>query len=223
MINLSSIIKNKLLISVLILIFIILIIVSLIYFKKITNYNIIFKSANYSSINNMIFYDSELDLSETTKQELAIIADEFANQYPNKQLLYVPGGNPAVINMPIVFNFIQISNNIIIDDTKVEIDYFRKTGKVIDIKVTNLKDISDTKIKLDIDTIKNIAQKHIEQKYNISKDITCEMELRYYKSKICWKISFFHMSDDYNIYIDANSGNIIESKRNTTFFSEPIF
>ena len=228
--NLSNIMKNKLLWA-LILIFILLIIVVSIYFKAITNnntiinetnnnsiYTITFKSVNYSSINNIIFYDSELDLSEETKRIFLLISNEFANKYPNKQLLYLPGETPTAINMPVVFRFIQISNNIIIDDTRVEIDYFRKTEKVTDIRVTNLKDILDTKIKIDIDTIKDIAQKHIEQKYNISKNLTCEMELRYYKSKICWKISFFFMPDNYEVYIDANSGNIIESKNYTTVF-----
>ena len=47
-------------------------------------------------------------------------------------------------------------------------------------------------------------------KYDILTDVTCQMELRYYKSKICWKITFYHSIYENEIFIDANTGKIID-------------
>lgn len=70
----------------------------------------------------------------------------------------------------------------------------------------------DNIIKIDKIDIENIAKEHISKNYDIFNDFECEMELRYYESKICWRISFIHSVHQISIYIDANSGKIIDTR-----------
>ena len=207
-------------------------------YKDLTPNYIKFNEINYSSIHNIIFYDSELKFDEERKEKFDLISKEFSNKYPNKQILFLEklGEINAGHNYSI-YSFIQISNNIIIDNDALNI-YFNETTRNIDYILSaseydrnslnslrgqlnsypidykvNWKNVpKDNIIKIDKNDIKDIAKKHIAEEYNISRELKCQMELRYYESKICWRITFIHSVDEISIYIDANSGEIIDTR-----------
>lgn len=131
--------KKLILATIVFLIIIAIMVVILLYFynegltQNSNNYNITFNEINYTSINNTIFYNSKLNLSEETKEHFDIISKEFSNQYQNKQISFLEklGEINDSGNIYSIYSFIQISNNIIIDNDALNI-YFNETDRKID-------------------------------------------------------------------------------------------
>jgi hypothetical protein len=197
-------------------IFIISILINKIELKRneITNY-IIFESAEYESIENIVFYSKETKMDDDLKNNLTMIANELKVKYPNKSILYLRNLSK---NM---YRCMQIENGQIMEDTYMNV-LFDEDGNInIQFVVgsswksgNNTEDIKITQEQAKKITINYLLRNSNDykelksNKFNATNNERCLVELCDYNFKICWKMQF-STGDSYMI-IDANTGKILD-------------
>lgn len=190
---------------------------------EISNY-IVFESAEYESIENVVFYNKNINIDATLKDNLTIIANELKTKYPNKSILYLRDlGSPSLFNAKELYRCMQIENgqkldgtdmNILIKENgSIEIQFligsYWKSGSNID----NIEITQEQAKQIVIDYLAENPGPYNELKggnLSFSQNNTqiCSIELYEYNSKTSWKMQF--STGDSYIIIDANTGEILD-------------
>lgn len=185
--------------------------------------SITFQSAEYETIEDVVFYNKNIIIDETLKNNLTIIANELKTKYPNKSILYLRDlGSASLFDAKELYRCIQIVNGQKLDDTdmnvlikedgSVEIQFLIgsnwKSGNDID----NIKITQEQAKQIVIDYLAENPGSYNELRKVSSNDI-CTIELYKYNSITSWKIQF--STGNSYIIIDANNGEILD----TYFFS----
>ena len=188
---------------------------------EISNY-VVFELAEYETIENVVFYNKNINIDETLKNNLTIIANELKTKYPNKSILYLRDlGSSSIFNAKALYRCIQIVNGQKLDNTYMNV-LIKEDGSVeIQFAIG-----SDWKSGSDISSIK-VTQEQAEQitvDYLVKNPSAytelrrgpftknsekCTIELYKYNSKTSWKMQF--STGDSYIIIDANTGEILDT------------
>lgn len=191
---------------------------------------IVFKTADYDSIGDVVFYSKGLNLDDNLRANLNIIAEQLKIKYPNKSILYLRDlGSASMFDAK--YRCMQIENGQKLDDTEMNVlikedgsidiqllignswkngsdtENIKITKKqaeqiVIDYLLENPEDYKELKsgIKFEMDPVTH--------KINSANNESCTVELYKYNSKLSWKMQF-ETGKSY-IIIDANTGEILE-------------
>ncbi|MGN1270341.1 MAG: hypothetical protein ACI4UU_05720 [Clostridia bacterium] len=200
--------------------------------SEISDY-IVFKTANYESIEDVVFYSKDLNLDDELKDNLTIIANQLKVKYPGKSILYLRNlGSASLFDAKELYRCMQIINGQKLDDTdmnvlikedgSVEIQFLIrcawKSGSDIDnVQITQeqaekividylYKNPDDYKVLRSGFNFTFNSATHEMSKVNTE---TCTVELYKYNSKTAWKMQF--STGDSYIIIDANTGKILDT------------
>lgn len=229
---------KKVKIAIITLICLAIILIGVIFIIKLQSENeisdyIVFKTANYESIEDVVFYSKDLKLDDELKDNLTIIANQLKVKYPGKSILYLRNlGSASLFDAKELYRCMQIVNGQKLDDTdmnvlikedeSVEIQFLIgntwKRGSAID----NVKITQEQAEQIVIDYLyKNPDDyKELRSGFNITIDPsthaissanteTCRVELYKYNSKTAWKMQF--STGNSYIIIDANTGKILDT------------
>ncbi len=186
---------------------------------EISNY-ILFKSTEYGTIEDVVFYDKDEEIDETLKNNLTIIANELKVKYPNKSILYLRNlGSASLFDAKELYRCMQIEDDQKLDDTEMNVLIKEDNSVEIEFLVNSYwKSKSDTE---NITISKEQAQQitidylsdNIEDYYELKRGIftkdkeECKVELYKYNSKTSWKMQF--STGGSYLIIDANTGEIL--------------
>lgn len=199
--------------------------------SEISDY-IVFKTANYESIDDVVFYSKNLKIDDELKDNLTIIANQLKVKYPGKSILYLRNlGSASLFDAKELYRCMQIVNGQKLDDTdmnvlikedeSVEIQFLIgntwESGSAID----NVKITQEQAEQIVIDYLYENPDdyKELRSGFNFSFDPstheissvnteTCTVELYKYNSKTSWKMQF--STGNSYIIIDANTGKILD-------------
>lgn len=187
--------------------------------NEIENY-IVFKSSDYESIGDVVFYSKELNLDNNLKENLNIIAEQLKVKYPNKSILYLSDlGSASLFNAKELYRCMQIVNGQKLDTTDMNV-LLNEDGSVdfeflIGCSWKNGSDTQNIKItqkqaeQIVIDYLCNHTEDYNELRHDFSSNSSelCVAELYKYNSKTSWKMQF--STGACYIIIDANTGEIL--------------
>jgi len=183
-----------------------------------------FETAKYSSIGDVIFYESDLELEDSLKENFNIMANELKRQYPGKSILYLRNlGSASMFDAKELYRCMQISNGQKIDHSEMNVLIYEDNA--VDFKLLirqSWKNGSIDNVKITQEEAQQITMDYIKENpkdYNqmgVWGNIVCKCGLYYYNSKTCWKMEF-SVGDSY-IIIDANTGKVLD-----TYFHSGIF
>lgn len=202
--------------------------VSMLYYNNLDNTDeiedyIMFKTANYKSVEGVVYYNNdEVNLDDTLRENFVIIAKKLKEQYPNKSILFLRDlGSAQLFDAKVMYRCMQIQNGQKLDNTEmnvlvkndgdVEFDFLIDSYWSSDNEIKNLK--------ITQDEAKEIVIKHLRENPGdyeqlqgwgglaVEKEI-CTIELYKYNAKDAWKMQF--LTGGSYMIIDANTGEILD-------------
>jgi len=189
--------------------------------SEIQNY-IVFESANYESIDNIVFYSKDVKMDDTLKNNLTLIANEFKTKYPNRTILYLRDlGSAQLFNAKELYRCMQIANGQKLDDTdmnvlikedgSVDIQFligcsWKNSGNTENIKITQAQ---AEQILIDYLAKNPSDYNELRNGFFKTNSEKCTVELYKYNSKTSWKMQF--LTGNSYVIIDANTGEILDT------------
>ena len=186
--------------------------------EEISNY-IVFKSDDYNSIEDVVFYSKNSNIDDTVKNNLTIIANELKTKYPNKSILYLQNlGSAQLFDAKELYRCMQIVNGQKLDNTDMNV-LIKEDGS-IDIQfligcswntgnsIENIKISEEQAEQIVIDYLVKNPEDYKELRRGSFTSEVCTMELYKYNSKTSWKMQF--LAGGSYIIIDANTGDILD-------------
>ena len=173
-----------------------------------------FQIAEYESVDDIVFYNKNKNITEKDKENFNKIASSLKKAYPGKQIVYEYSMGESS------YRCRQYIDGYIIDDTWMNVN---SSGGITFTIGSNWK--SDIKIeepKITYKEAENITKKYLSEhksdfnemaQSSINNKLECTIESYYYKDKNVWNMNF-SIGNSYLI-IDAKTGEIID----TYFFS----
>ena len=183
-------------------------------------FRVVFEPSMYESIDDVVFYGSDLELDKETKSDLELIGKQMKEKYPDKAILYLRDlGSIDMYNADSVYRCVQIANDRTFEDSDMNV-WLNADGSIgVDFLVgcqwseTNVVNdvlISEKQAK---EITKDYFDEHpssLNELYKaMSFPVTCKTELTGYENKLVWKMNF-SVGGSY-IMIDASNGNIIKT------------
>ncbi|MBO5477912.1 MAG: hypothetical protein J6A15_09205 [Clostridia bacterium] len=190
---------------------------------------IIFKRKTYVSIDDVVFYDKDADISDEEINNLTIIAGKLKLKHPGKSIVYLRKLGSSFENVKAEYRCKQIVNGQVLenaemniylkDDDEIELIFLSRSSWK---KGTNTENIKITQEKAeqilvdyfienpnDFNVIKagRLSFGTVDDQLANSKNETCIIELYVYNSKTAWRMEFLN-SGGY-MFIDANTGEIL--------------
>ena len=185
--------------------------------NEISNY-IKFETANYKSVEDVVFYENDLEIEDELKENFKLIANQLKIQYPGKCILYLRNlGSASMFDAKELYRCMQISNGQKIDDTEMNVLIYEnnkvefqlligqawKNGSIEDVKITQ-----EQAEQITIEYLVDNPNDYKELKLGYKSNEKCTCELYYYNSKKCWKMQF--ATGNSFIIIDASTGKILK-------------
>lgn len=187
------------------------------------NNYIVFKTAKYKSIDDVVLYNEDLNLDSELETNLGIVANYLKENYPGRTILYLRSmGGASLFNEKALYRCIQIVNGQIQNNTDMNVlimgngdveiepldsdNYYWQVGT----DIANIKVTEEQTKQIVIDYLTKNPECYEElRKGNFANTEVCTIELLNYNLKTVWKMHF-STGDSYMI-IDANTGEILDS------------
>ena len=175
-----------------------------------------FEAIKYSSIGDVIFYENDLELEDSLKENFNIMAKELKKKYPGKSILYLRNlGSASMFDAKELYRCMQISNGQKIDHSEMNVLIYEDDTVDFSLLIgQSWKNGSTDNAKITQEEAKQITMDYIKENpkdYNqmgVWGNIVCKCGLYYYNSKICWKMEF-SIGNSY-IIIDGDNGEILD-------------
>jgi len=168
----------------------------------------------YESIEDVVFYDKNVEMDETLKNNLTIIAKELKIKYPNKTILFLEDRGTISTRQKAMYHCMQLINGQKIE--RAQMMFILDQNDNIEILIERWEDVEvSNNINLTKEDIEQIIIDYLAENpsdYNQLKTgfstKTGILELCNYKSRTCWKIEF--KPNESTMIIDANTGEILD-------------
>lgn len=184
---------------------------------EISNF-IIFDSVDYEAIEDVVFYDKNLKMNDTLKNDLTKIANELKTNYPGKTILYLSNaGGDSVYGYQ--YKFTQLVDgqtlenaDMIIrvkEDGNIDIRLLENSSWKDETGRTAVKITQEQAEQIVLDYLFENPKQYKELRKSLLSKCTCTARLHKYNSRTCWMMKF---SAGYSyVIIDAETGKILDA------------